>query len=153
MLWSLWSFVARGAHYWLGCPKPEPPLYRYGWMVQSFLKVSPLSFQNYASEKKSETTAELSSVSSCPLTRKSTTNIKFTKKLISQHFMSSKLFQITTNIIIHAISVPLDEERWLRVVGLNLFHPRSHIRPWSLDMRSQSLKVLSVCKTKQETKI
>ena len=67
--------------------------------------------------------------------------------------MSKKTFQNTTNIIIHAISVPLDEDRWLRVVGLNLFHPRSHIRPWFLDMRSQSLKVLSVCKTKQETKI
>ena len=66
----------------------------YSWMAQSFLKMSPLSFQNYASEKKSETTVELSSVSSCPLTRESTTNIKFTKKIISHHIMSTKLFKI-----------------------------------------------------------
>jgi hypothetical protein len=126
---------------------------RKSWIAQSFLKMSPLSFQNYASEKKSETTVELSSVSSCPLTRECTTNIKFTKNKISHHIMSKITFQNTTNLIIHAISVPLDEERYLRVVVLNLFHPRSHIRPWSLDMRSQSLKVLSVCKTKQETNI
>ena len=80
-------------------------------MAQSFLKMSPLSFENYASEKNSETTVELSSMSSCPLTREFTTNIKFTKNKISHHIMSKKTFQNTTNVIIHAILVPLDEER------------------------------------------
>jgi len=46
------------------CKASIPKAGLYSWMAQSFLKMSPLSFQNYLSQKKSETTVELSSVSS-----------------------------------------------------------------------------------------